>query len=250
MDTEIILFLVCMGFIASFIDSVVGGGGLISIPALMMTPLSPLMVLGTNKLAAFMGAFTSFLTFLLSGKINFKKLFPFFSLGFLGSLVGVITVRQIPSDFLKPLVVTLLVLILIYTLKDKNFDKHKTAKKENKKILLAFCATLFGFYDGFFGPGTGSFLLFLFLYLGYDFLEAAGNARTLNFADNMAATLLFMYFDLVNYTYAICMGISMILGAYCGAKMALVKGTGYIRPLFITVTSLLIAKQIFDLFHF
>jgi len=112
----------------------------------------------------------------------------------------------------------------------------------------AVVAFTFGFYDGFFGPGTGSFMLFAFLLVGFDFLGAAANARALNFASNLAAVVLFAYFGLVDFTYAIPMGISMIVGAWCGARLAIKKGSSYVRPLFIAVTTVLIGKQLFDLF--
>ena len=115
-------------------------------------------------------------------------------------------------------------------------------------LLLSGCVAFsFGFYDGFFGPGTGSFLLFSFLLVGFDFLGAAANARALNFASNIAGVTVFGLFGLIDFSYALPMGLSMIVGAWCGARMALKKGTGYVRPLFIAMTTVLIGKQIVDL---
>ena len=105
-----------------------------------------------------------------------------------------------------------------------------------------------GFYDGFFGPGTGSFMLFLYLMMGYGFLGAAANARAANFASNIAAAIIFSALGLVNFSYAIPMGLGMSLGAACGAKMAITKGAAYVRPLFIGMTVILIGKQIIELF--
>ena len=113
---------------------------------------------------------------------------------------------------------------------------------------IGFCIAFGqGFYDGFFGPGTGSFLLFAFLMVGFDFIGAAANARALNFASNISASLLFAYFGLVEFSYVIPMGLAMIAGAWCGAHMALKKGTGYVRPLFVIMTTVLIGKQLIDL---
>ena len=249
LDVNTLGFRVFSGFMAAFIDSVVGGGGLISIPALMWTGLPPLTVLGTNKVAAVMGAFTSFVTFVRSGKVDgwlIRRLFP---ISLLGSAIGVLTVRQIPSEFLRPLVVIMLILVLIYSVRRKNWGTDSTYSGMSMRLLIlsGLVAFAFGFYDGFFGPGTGSFLLFAFLMVGFDFLGAAANARALNFASNIAAAVLFSYFGLVDMAHAIPMGLAMIVGAWCGAHVALSKGAGYVRPLFIIMTTVLIGKQLLEL---
>ena len=249
LDVNTLGVLVFSGFMAAFIDSVVGGGGLISILALMWTGLPPLTVLGTNKVAAVMGAFTSFVTFVRSGKVDgwlIRRLFP---ISLLGSAIGVLTVRQIPSEFLRPLVVIMLILVLIYSVRRKNWGTDSTYSGMSMRLLIlsGLVAFAFGFYDGFFGPGTGSFLLFAFLMVGFDFLGAAANARALNFASNIAAAVLFSYFGLVDMAHAIPMGLAMIVGAWCGAHVALSKGAGYVRPLFIIMTTVLIGKQLLEL---
>ncbi len=248
---EMLAFLIFFGFMASFIDSIVGGGGLISIPALMATGISPVLALGTNKCAAVMGATASFAAFLRSGKIDgwlIRRLFP---LSLIGSAIGVIVVRQVPPDILRPLVVAMLILVLIYSIVKKDWGTVSTYHGLTRRMLVLsmFVALGMGFYDGFFGPGTGSFLLFAFLSLGFDFLGAAANARALNFASNVAGTAFFVYFGLVDFSYAIPMGLSMIVGAWCGARMALRHGTGFVRPLFIIMTTVLVGKQLFDLFR-
>lgn len=249
MDFAVLAFVCGMGFVGSFIDSVVGGGGLITIPALMCTGISPLQVLGTNKGAAVIGAATGFYAFVKSGKVDgglIKKLFP---ISFLGSAAGVLVVRQVPPDFLRPLVVVLLIAVLLYSLFKKKWGDESTYAGLTQKMFLLSCvaAFVFGFYDGFFGPGTGSFLLFAFLTIGFDFVGAAANARSLNFASNLAAAILFGLTGAIDFSLAIPMGASCALGAYMGARMAISKGAGYVRPLFIIVTTVLIGKQIWDL---
>ena len=248
-DVQTLAFLVVMGFIAAFIDSVVGGGGLVSIPALMWTGLPPLTVLGTNKAASVMGAVTSFVSFLRAGKMDvalIKKLFP---LSFIGSMVGVFSVRLIPSDFLRPLVIVMLIAVAIYSALKKDWGDVSTYHGMTTKMLIARLAVafIFGFYDGFFGPGTGALILFGFLMIGFDFLGAAANARALNFASNLAAFITFTTLGITNFWYAVPMGLSMIVGAACGTRMALSKGAKYVRPLFIGVTTVLIGKQLIDL---
>lgn len=250
LDLNMLAFLVFFGFMAAFIDAVVGGGGLISIPALMWAGLPPVTVLGTNKCAAVMGAFTSFATFVRSGRVDMwliKRLFP---VALIGSGLGVLTVRLIPSDVLRPLVVVMLIVVLLYSVFKKNWGNENRYEGMSGRMLVlsGLVSFAFGFYDGFFGPGTGSFLLFAFLLVGFDFIGAAANARALNFASNISAALLFAYFGLVDFSYAIPMGLAMIAGAWCGARVALKKGTGYVRPLFIIMTTVLIGKQLIDLF--
>lgn len=249
LSPDILAFLVVFGFCAAFIDAVVGGGGLISIPALLWVGLPPHFALGTNKAASTMGAVTSFVTFVRSGRVNgwlIRRLFP---LSLAGSAVGVLVVRQVSPEILRPLVLAMLVLVLIYSIlkKDWGRENHFTGMTQRMLVLSGVTAFGFGFYDGFFGPGTGSFLLFAFLLLGYDFLGAAANARALNFASNIAALCFFAAFGLVQWSYAVPMGVSMVFGAWCGAQMALSKGTGYVRPLFIVMTTVLIGKQVIDL---
>ncbi len=125
-DFDMILFLMFMGFIAAFIDAIVGGGGLIGLPALLWTGISPVVALGTNKVAAVMGALTSFVTFIRSGKVNFSIIKILFPLAFIGSLCGVVVVRQIPPDFLRPLVIMLLIGVTIYSLLKKDWGEAST----------------------------------------------------------------------------------------------------------------------------
>ncbi|MGG2198350.1 MULTISPECIES: sulfite exporter TauE/SafE family protein [Paenibacillus] len=246
---DMLLFLIAAGFVAAFIDSVVGGGGLISVPALMLTGLPPGLVLGTNKLGGTLSSLTSTVSFFRSGKIHKKISLLLFPLSFVGAALGTYTVHLLPSDFLRPLVVGLLIVILIYTLVKKNWNGSGSLKPMTplRRTGLAACAFALGFYDGFFGPGTGSFLLFLFLMIGYDFVGASANAKVLNFASNIASLASFFLLKSVHIGYGLPMGLSMIVGAYVGSQLAIRKGSAYVKPLFIGVTSLLIGKQLWDL---
>ncbi|SHK91509.1 hypothetical protein SAMN05216582_1241 [Selenomonas ruminantium] len=250
LDLGTTAFLIFFGFMAAFIDSVVGGGGLISVPALLWTGLPPVLALGTNKCAAVMGSLTSFITFVRSGKVDIylmKRLFP---LSFLGSALGVFVVQMVPPDILRPLVIIMLIAVLIYSIGKKNWGKeNKYAGMSTRLLFLSgIVAFSLGFYDGFFGPGAGSFMLFGLLMVGFDFLGAAANARTLNFASNISAVIFFGALGQIDFSHAIPMGLAMIAGAYCGANMALKKGVGYVRPLFITITTILIGKLVYGLF--
>ncbi|WP_366018323.1 sulfite exporter TauE/SafE family protein [Thermanaeromonas sp.] len=246
------LFIAATGFLAGFIDSVVGGGGLISIPALLLTGLPPDLVLGTNKFAGTMGTLTSAASFTFSGKVDLsliKYLIPFSALG---AVLGARTVIYIPPHILKTLITLLLLGVAIYTLLKKDWGNVSSYYlKAKKKIIWSgiMVAVGLGFYDGFFGPGTGSFLIFIFLLFGFDFVAAAGNAKVLNFASNTAALITFMLMDAVNYHYGVTMGVAMVAGALIGSRLAIRKGTSYVRLMFILITFTLIGRQLLDLIH-
>lgn len=242
----VLVFLVLCGFAAAFIDSAVGGGGLISIPALLFAGLPPSIALGTNKLAAAMGSFTSTMSFLSSGKINTKLVLKLLPLSVVGSVIGVYVVHLIPSGFLNTIVLIMLILVTFYTIMKKDWGRQSQFKRLSLKMMvfIAFAALLLGFYDGVLGAGVGSFLIFSFLFLGFDFVEAAGNAKALNFASNITALITFILFDSVNFYYGIPMGIAMVLGALVGSRMAIKTGVAYVKVLFIGITVVLIGKNI------
>ena len=189
LDLYTVAFLIVAGFVACFIDSTVGGGGLISTPALLALGMPVPLALGTNKLAASTGALTSVISFWRAGKINKKVALCFMPLSFIGSAVGAYVVYLLPEALMKNIIVVMLVAVAIYTYFRK--DWGDVAAKEDmgvkELIAVALLALALGFYDGFFGPGTGSFLIFGFLFIGCDFATAAGNAKALNFASCMSA---------------------------------------------------------------
>ncbi|PYI53008.1 sulfite exporter TauE/SafE family protein [Paenibacillus flagellatus] len=246
---DIILFLIAAGFVASFVDSVVGGGGLISVPALLWTGLPPGIVLGTNKLGGTMSSLTSSISFLMSGKMDVRLVRKWFPLSLVGSAAGAYTVRLLPPDFLKPLVIVMLVAVTVYTLfKKKGPDRPAFTRLTTRiAVLGAVAAFAIGYYDGFFGPGTGSFLLFAFVLLGFDFVTAAGNAKALNLASNVGSLATFAFMGYVNPYYGVPMALAMVAGALVGSRFAIRKGASYVKPLFVGVTALLIGKQIWDL---
>ncbi len=248
LDPSLLFILIVFGFLASFIDSVVGGGGLIALPALLFTGLNPAGAVATNKLASTIGSLTSTFMFYRSGKLDIKSVFKLFPLSFIGSMLGAWTVHLINPELLKPLMLVMLAAVAIYTIFKKDWGSISTPQKLSIRYFIIFMVAIFaiGFYDGFLGPGTGSFLIFSFLLIGFDFLKAAGNAKFLNFGSNIAGLLMFMFLGQVNYTYGLIMGIAQLAGAICGSKFAIKRGSSYIRALFIAVTCLLLAKNIYD----
>jgi uncharacterized protein len=244
-----IIFLFMSGFVASFVDSTVGGGGLISLPALLFAGLHPALALGTNKLAGTCSSLTSTLSYFRSGKVNVQLVKYLFPLSLVGSIAGAILVHNLPASFLRPLVIVMLILVTIYTILKKDMGTTSTYRGMTRRMVVAaaFVALLIGFYDGFFGPGTGSFLIFAFLLIGFDYVQASGNAKALNFASNAGALCTFVALHGIQYAYGAIMGAGMVAGAVAGSQMAIRKGAAYVKPIFILVTVAMIGKQLWSL---
>lgn len=248
LDLGTVLFLIVAGFISAFIDSTVGGGGLISTPALLSLGLPVPYALGTNKVAASVGSLTSVISFWRAGKIK-KAALALMPLSFIGSALGAYVVYLLPETLMKNIIVVLLVLVAVYTYRRKDWGDTGTVQKLGSTALagaLAMALTI-GFYDGFFGPGTGSFLIFGFLYLGYDFVTAAGNAKALNFASGVGALVSFAVSGTIIWSYGVIMALAMMIGAVFGSRMAIKKGASYVRPLYLLVNTLLIGKQVYEI---
>ncbi|MFD3156665.1 TSUP family transporter [Haloimpatiens sp. FM7330] len=245
-----IILLCIAGFVAAFVDSIAGGGGLITVPAYLLAGLKPSFVLGTNKFGAACGSFTSSLKFAKSGKVNFKLLGFLVPFTLIGAVIGVNVVLNINEAVLNILVLVMIMFIGIYSMFSKTLGvENKFKGLNNKNIFLGIIlALLLGFYDGFFGPGTGSFLIFgLIGIFGYDFVHAVGNARILNFISNITSLILFAINGRIFYTYAIPVSIFMILGARLGTKVALNKGSKLIKPIFVVMSLAVAGKMLFGL---
>lgn len=250
LDLSTIAFLAFFGFVAAFIDSCVGGGGLISLPALLGLGIPPYLALGTNKIAGTISAATSSATFISLGKFDKRLILYLFPISLIGAMIGAKTVLFVPQEVLRVLVIVMMGIIFVYTLLNKKFGHDPQYKGLNGFTLgLGIPLTfLIGFYDGFFGPGTGSFFVFLMVLLfGYDFVTAAGNGRILNLASNIAALSVFIMEGKVIWITGLTMGVAMIVGATLGARMAVKTGVRYVRPLFLVVSISLIAKMVYEL---
>lgn len=245
-----IVLLCIAGFLAAFVDSIAGGGGLISVPAFMLSGLPPTYVLGTNKFCSSFGSGASSFKFIKSGSVNFKLLKLLLPFTFIGAALGVKTVLAINEDILNVLVIIMILFIGIYSLFSKTLGLHNKFKGINQGnvflgILLSFSL---GFYDGFFGPGTGSFLIFgLIKIFGFDFLNSVGNAKIMNFASNIVSLILFAISGRIYFTYALPVAVFMIIGAGIGTKVALNKGTKVIKPIFIAMSLAAAAKLLFNM---
>lgn len=243
------IFLCLGGFLASFVDSIAGGGGLISMPVLLIAGLPPHLALGTNKFGGAAGCFTSAYRYAKSGKTNnelLKNLVPF---TIIGAILGVKCVLSISEEILNIMVFVMILVVAIYTYTSKGLgteDKFEELTKRNINLgrLLAFSL---GFYDGFFGPGTGTFLAFALIKIyGFDFLNASANTKILNFASNFTALILFMFSGQILYRVAIFYAVSMMIGGYVGAKVAIKRGPTLIKPIFLVMAVGVAVKLIYQ----
>jgi hypothetical protein len=246
-----ILLVSLASLFAGMVDSIVGGGGLILIPALFATfpTAPPATLVGTNKSAAIWG--TAFATYQFSKKVEMRwaALFPAALAGLLGSLCGAWTVTQVDPSFLRKALPFLLLSLLIYTVAKKNMGQLHAPKFQGKSeaIAAASIGLMIGFYDGFFGPGTGSFFVFAYVrLLGYDFLNASASAKLMNTATNFSALVLLTLQGHVWWHLAVPMALANVLGSLMGTRLALKHGAGFVRYAFMAVVGALILKTAYD----
>jgi uncharacterized membrane protein YfcA len=248
-----IFFTTLASALAGFVDSIVGGGGLILLPALFAAypTATPATLLGTNKSASVWG--TAFATWQYSRRIQVRwpTLLPAAAITMLASFAGAWWVTLVSPESLRRLLPVVLVAVLIYTLIRKDMGREHAPRFHGRAELLATAAIglTIGFYDGFFGPGTGSFFVFaLVRWLGYDFLNASVAAKLFNLASNIAALVLFTYKGHVWWHMALPMALANVAGSLLGTRMALQHGAGFVRGMFIVVVTALICKTSYDAF--
>lgn len=254
METEY-LFVV-LGFaalFAGFVDAVVGGGGLIQLPALFTAfpTAMPATLFGTNKLASIVGTSSAAIQYGRRVRIPWRVAAPGALAALIGSWYGAKAVAYLDPAVLRPLILLLLVLVALYTFVRKDLGAVSTEPEHGaRSALLALAIGLgIGFYDGFFGPGTGSFLIFLFIrLLGMDFLRASVSAKILNVATNVAAIAYFVGNVELMWALAAVMAVCNLSGAVLGSRMALRHGTGFVRKMFLGVVLVLIARLAYDTF--
>lgn len=244
METLLIAFA---SFFAGMIDAIVGGGGLILVPALFATypTTSPATLLGTNKCASVWG--TSLAAYQYSKRIQlaWQALLPAALFALIGSFIGAWSLTQIDPAFIRKLMPLILLLVLIYTLIKKDLGTHHAPhpNKHRERLIACLIGAVVGWYDGFFGPGTGSFFIILFVrFLGYDFLNASASAKLLNVTTNVAAILLFALKGHVWWQIGLIMAVANMAGSYIGSHLALKHGARFVRWVFVVVVSLLIIK--------
>ncbi len=232
----VFLLLVAAAFLAGFIDAIAGGGGMVTLPALLLGGVDPLTALGTNKLQSLFGSGSATLAYARKGHVNVSTLLPAGLLSAGGSVAGALLAASLPLDFLRTLLPFLLIAIAVYfALKPGLSDVDRERRLSPRGFALVI-VPLIGAYDGLFGPGTGSFFMLAFVGLaGYGVLKATAHTKFLNFASNLGGFLVFAAVGSIHWKLGLAMGVAQFVGARVGAASAMRFGSRLIRPLLVTV---------------
>ena len=253
MESYVLIILCVAAFGAGFVDAIVGGGGLIQTPlGLVMLPNLPVAaVIGTLKIPSFSGTFFAAIQYLKTIKMDWKLLSIMMVVAVISAFLGSTVLTYVSNDFMKLVLLVVLSLLVIYTYVKKNFglqvDKSHSVRQQ---IFYGVAISFFiGFYDGFIGPGRGSFLVLAFItVLGYDFLQASANAKMVNLATNFGSICLFIIKGKIIWMIAIPMAICNAIGGFIGAKLAINKGNTFIRIFFLIVVIGTLVRFAYDVF--
>mgnify|MGYP006328387479 FL=1 len=248
------LILLCTAaFAAGLIDAVVGGGGLIQIPALfsVLPQAQPATLFGTNKLASIFGTASAAFRYARRIDVPWRAALPAALSAFVLSYYGAMMVSLLPKEWLRPLILALLIIVTVYIYVRKDLgavDQHRAHGRRDMLLALLFGGVI-GFYDGFFGPGTGSFLVFIFVrFFGLDFLRASASAKIVNAATNLAALLFFGANTHVLLATGLAMAVFNIGGSLVGSHLAIRHGAGFVRRVFLGVAGIFIVNFAWDTF--
>ncbi|MDD7568331.1 MAG: TSUP family transporter [[Actinobacillus] rossii] len=244
---ELIAILFAVAAVAGFIDALAGGGGLITIPALLMTGMPPAMALGTNKLQASGGSFSASLYFIRQKAVNLRQMWFVLLCTFIGSVIGTVLIQMVDSSLIKKAIPFLVLAIGLYFLFTPQLGEEDRRQRLTLGIFAVTAAFVIGFYDGFFGPGTGSLFSLAFItLLGFNLTKATAHAKVLNFTSNIASLICFLIGGQIMWSVGLAMLCGQILGAHFGAKMVLSKGKTLIRPMVVIMSFLMTAKMVYE----
>ncbi len=247
LSIETIAFLFAMGLVGGLIDSIAGGGGLISLPALMTVGITPVEALATNKMQSSFGSFSATYNYARNGHVKPLEMRAAIAFTFVGAVSGTLAVQALDSSLILQVMPFLLVgAALYFALGPKMHDEDAHHLMEKGPFYLLFGLAI-GFYDGFFGPGTGSFWTLAFVaVLGFNVLKAIAHTKVLNFTSNIASLLFFAIGGHVVWTVGLCMAGGQLIGARIGSHLAMKHGAGLVRPLLIIVSMIMTGKLVFD----
>ncbi len=247
MSVTVLALLFLAGFAGGLIDAIAGGGGLITLPALVAAGLPPQIALGTNKLQSSCGTLIAVWRFARAGLMKTPWLWLAVTLSFLASMGGAFAVSVLSKDLLKQLIPWLLATVAVYTAFNRRFGIHPGKPRLHPLALAIGFGILLGFYDGFFGPGTGSFwTISLVALLGLDLRHATGYTKAANLASNLGSLGVFLAMGSVHFGAAGAMIAGQVLGARLGAGLVVRKGTGFIRPVFLCMVFAMTLKLMWD----
>lgn len=246
MALELMAMLFFVAMVAGFVDAIAGGGGLLTLPALLLTGMSPIHALATNKLQASSGSFSASLTMVKKGLAHPKLIKTALIMAFVGSAIGTVLVQVSPPDFLRKTLPFLIALVGLYTLFSPNLGAMVQPPKLTERTWQRCVVPLVGFYDGYFGPATGTFFaLSCVVGRGMALVQATANAKLLNFATNLASLLFFVVGGQVVWAVGAVMMAGQILGAFLGANMVVKGGTRFIRPVIVLMCFAMVVRYAF-----
>jgi uncharacterized membrane protein YfcA len=253
MSIEIAIFLAIASGFAGFVDAMAGGGGLIQLPSLIIgLPNKELpLILGTNKVPSIFGTAAAARNYFKNIKLDIPLTLTMMLPAFIGSIAGAAMAAFVPVGFFRPFIVLLLILVAIYTWKKPELGMAENLKFTHSKrlVIVALIGFLIGFYDGIFGPGTGTFLVFFLVsVIGYAFLKASGTAKLVNIATNAGAILSFQLTGHIWWQLGLLLAVANVTGAIIGSRMAIKGGSALVRKVFLAVIFLLIARVAWDTF--
>ena len=247
-----ILILCFFAGLAGFVDSIVGGGGLIQLPILFIVypAAAPSILMGTNKLASVGGTALAVVRFAMKIEIPWGAVIPASLVACLSSYLGAHAIALVNPSIFKPIILTILIAVAAFTYTRKNLGDSHCPKVEGRKAMWLglLIGAVLGFYDGFVGPGTGSFLIFAFITIfGFSFLNASACSKVINLCTNLSPVVYFALNGNIMYEVAFPMMAANIFGSFLGTKLAFMRGNAFIRKLFLVVVAAVIARFAYDL---
>ncbi len=249
MEFELYYYFIFVGagFLAGFIDSVAGGGGIVTVPVLLASGMPPHVALATNKLQSSFGSFTASLNYIKKGLISLKELYLGIFFTFLGASFGAYFILLLDANLLREIIPFMLIAIFLYTWFNPKFGHIQKVAQLKETVFYFIFGLLIGFYDGFFGPGTGAFwTIALVGLMGLTLKKATATTKVMNFTSNIVSLGVFLIGGKVLFLVGILMGLAQILGAYVGSSMVVKKDVTFIRGFFLLVVGVTIVKLIYD----
>lgn len=243
----LILLLLAAGFMAGFVDSIAGGGGLIAVPALLLAGFTPVEALGTNKVQGLFGSGSATIAYARKGHVDLKTQLAPAALSAAGAALGALLATIVPGDVFRAVLPFLLIAIALYFAFKPNMDDVDRARRLSHFLFGLFVVPLIGLYDGIFGPGAGSFFMLAFVTLaGYGLLKATAHTKLLNFASNLGAFAVFAFAGAISWKIGLMMGAAQFAGAQVGSRFAMKNGAKIIKPLLVITCVALAAKLLLE----
>ncbi len=245
--THLALLLILAGFVAGFVDSIAGGGGLITVPALLLAGANPLQALATNKLQGTFGAGTAMLTYARAGHVRLQDQLLMAAVSAAAGAAGALVAHLIPADVLRLTMPVILIAVALFFALKPGLSDHDRVERMKPAVFTFTAVPLIAAYDGFFGPGTGSFFMIGFVMLaGFGVLKATAHTKTLNFASNIGSLLVFIPSGATWWAVGIAMALAQVAGASLGARLAMRVGAKLIKPLLVVTSSAMALRLIWQ----